>query len=191
MASVPLLAAGPHQLPVAFHSWMRHWIDVVIGKLSVFSTDDQQFSLATFVDNLHSIGRSPEAAVAILEDCGKHLAQHWGLRFGEDSKEYLVSRGYRHQIVIDASSWQCKSTLRCLGHFIDDDAGIRLCFEHSKAAMWRCFFRNYCSGLKASSTKARVKFLRSSMSAIPSFRGARWPLQKSYKTALDSIQTRS
>ena len=49
-----------------------------------FNTDDRQFSLAMLVDNLLSTGSSPEAAVAILEDCGKHLAQHWGLRFGED-----------------------------------------------------------------------------------------------------------
>ena len=122
-----------------------------------------------------------------MEDCGQYLEQHWSLRFGEDSKEYLVSRGYRHQIAID-DSWQCKSTLRCLGHFIDDDSGMRSCFEHCKAAMWRCFFGNYSAGLKGSSAKAKTRFLHSSVSTIPSFRWARWPIETTYETALDSIQ---
>ena len=154
-----------------------------------FNTHDRQFSLATFVDNLLSSGKSPEAAVAILEDCGQHLSKYWQLKFGEDSKEFLVCRGYRHRIAVN-DTWQQKSTLKCLGHFIDDDAGMRSCFDHSRAAMWRCFFGNYSAGLKAASFKAKMRFLSSSVSAIPSFRWSRWPYQQTYKETLDSIQRR-
>ena len=54
--------------------------------------------------------------------------------------------------------------------------------------MWRCFFGNYSAGLKGSSAKAKMRFLHSSVSTIPSFRWARWPFQTTYETALDSIQ---
>ena len=54
--------------------------------------------------------------------------------------------------------------------------------------MWRCFFGNYSAGVKGSRTKAKMRFLRSSVSSIPSFRWARWPFQATYQKALDSIQ---
>ena len=54
--------------------------------------------------------------------------------------------------------------------------------------MWRCFYGNLSAGLAASSTKAKMRFLHSSVSSIPSFRWARWPYQDTYKTSLDSIQ---
>ena len=59
--------------------------------------------------------------------------------------------------------------------------------EHQDA-LWRCLYGNMSAGLAASSTKAKKRFLQSSISSIPSFRWARWPYQDTYKTSLDSIQ---
>ena len=55
-----------------------------------FRANDRTFSLASFVDNLLSTGRSPEAAIAILQDCEDYVSQHWGLKFGDESKEFMV-----------------------------------------------------------------------------------------------------
>ena len=54
--------------------------------------------------------------------------------------------------------------------------------------MWRCSYGNLSAGLMAASKKAKMRFLRSSVSSIPSFRWARWPYQDSYASTLDSIQ---
>ena len=109
------------------------------------------------------------------------------MQYGADSKEFLVCRNYRRRISVH-SSWKRKLSLKSMGHFIEDDAGIHSCFEYSKAAMWSCFYANLSAGLMAASTKAKMRFLRSSVSSIPSFRWARWPYQDSYASTLDSIQ---
>ena len=54
--------------------------------------------------------------------------------------------------------------------------------------MWRCFYGNLSAGLKASSNKAKMRFLQSSVSSIPSFRWSRWPHQDTCKTTLDATQ---
>ena len=75
--------------------------------------------------------------------------------------------------------------MKCLGHLIDDDAGIRSCFDSCKAAMWRCFYGNLSAGLMASSSNAKMRFLHSSVSSIAAFRWSRWPYQEKIKAALD------
>ena len=160
----------------------RCWNWNILG----FSSAGRELSLAIVVDNLLSTGSSLEAAVAILQDCKKHVSQHWGLHFGEDSKEFLAGRGRSHPITVD-SSWGSKATMESLGHFLDDDAGVRSCFEHSKAAIWRCLYGNMSAGLAAPTTKAKMRFCKA-RSPIPSFRWARCPYQDTYKTCWDSIK---
>ena len=86
------------------------------------------------------------------------------------------------------STWIRRHTIKSLGHYIDDDAGIQSCFSHCRAAMWRCFFGSRSAGLQAAGVKAKMRFLSSIVATIPSFRWARWPLQDTYRAKLDSIQ---
>ena len=105
------------------------------------------FALATFVDNLISTGSTPEGAIKILEDCAEELASHWQLSIGQESKEFIVCRGYQRDIDVPCH-WQQRYTFKTLGHHIDDDAGIAGCFQHTTAAMIRSFYGNLNNGLR-------------------------------------------
>ena len=80
------------------------------------------------------------------------------------------------------------ATCKCLGHHIDSDAGIRSCFLHTSAAMWRAFFGNLSTGLLQASDRAKFRFLQASVKSVAAFRWARWPFQQSYAAKLDRTQ---
>jgi hypothetical protein len=75
------------------NSWLQQGLDV----------DTCRFGLASFVDNLFTIARSPEAATGILDDCQNVLLQRWGLNIGADSKEYMTCRGYSCAVAVHSS----------------------------------------------------------------------------------------
>ena len=143
--------------------------------------------MATFVDNLFTTGCTLENATAILEDCEAYLKQRWYLEYGADSREVMTCNGYQHPISIHERCIQ-KGTIRCFGHFLDNDGGIRTCFDNSAKAMWRAFFGKLSQGLLVSSEAAKTRFLGTSISSIPSFRWSRWPYQCKYAQKLERIQ---
>ena len=56
--------------------------------------------------------------------------------------------------------------------------------------MWRSFFGNMSRGLGGATQKAKMRFLRTSISPIAGFRWSRWPFQDTYAASLDRIQRR-
>ena len=153
-----------------------------------FAAGEHKFALATYVDNLLATGSDPESATAILDDCEEYLSRHWHLQYGASSREFITCRGYNQEIAVD-ERWPRKFSMKCLGHHFDDDAGMQTCFRSCTASMWRCFFGNLVGGLLGASQGARMRFLTSSVAAIPAFRWSRWPFQKTYAAKLDSVQT--
>ena len=95
--------------------------------------------------------------------------------------------GYPHQIQV-SERWPQKTTLKCLGHMLDHDGGIRSCFQNCSRNMWRGFYGNLSAGLLAAPEHAKLRFLNSCISSIPAFRWSRWPYQESYAARLDSQQ---
>jgi len=122
-----------------------------------------------------------------LEDCAEELASHWQLSIGQESKEFIVCRGYQRDIDVPCH-WQQRYTFKTLGHHIDDDAGIAGCFQHTTAAMIRSFYGNLNNGLRRASARAKYRVLRSSMQTVAEFRWARWPYQSQYAKNLDKLQ---
>ena len=167
-------------------------LDVASQRLAVWQRDALKISgtfccLGTFVDNLATIAETPEKAIAILADCEAALLQRWCLRIGADSKEYMTCRSYPHDICVPAE-WQRRSTLKCLGHHLDDDAGISSCFRFCSSAMRKSFYANLSLGLLRASKPAKYKFLNSCVRTIASFRWSRWPYTKTYAAKLDALQ---
>ena len=103
---------------------LAHW------KESGLNIDGHTLGLATFVDNLFAIGRSPESAIHILDDCAHFLLSRWGLKIGADSREDLPCHGYQHP-VDQNSLWQRKATMRVLGHWLDNDGSVRIALKSS------------------------------------------------------------
>ena len=81
-----------------------------------------------------------------------------------------------------------KTVIRCLGHYLQDDGGIKACFDHCSRAMWRCFFGNMSEGLLSSSAHAKMRFLTSSSCSLHAFRWPCWAYQRTSASKLDSIQ---
>ena len=167
-------------------------LDVAGDRLSAwnarcFAQNGCHYALATFVDNIITAGASPEAAISILEDCAAALATKWDLSMGEDSKEFLVCKGYPHHVHVP-QGWKLEATLKSLGHQLDNDGGISSSFSEVTSAMYRSFYGNLNSGLKHASKQAKFRFLRSSVQSVASFRWARWPFQVSYADRLDRVQ---
>ena len=143
--------------------------------------------LATFVDNLLTLAETPEKAIAIMSDCEDELSKRWCLKIGPESKEYMTCRGYPWQIHIPPE-WQRRTTLKCLGHRLDDDGGIGSCFSACTAAMSRSFYANLTAGLFRASRAAKYRFLSSCVRTIAHFRWSRWPFTKTYAAKLDGLQ---
>ena len=170
---IPLLDAASDRLPT--------WTE------KCFSQNGCHCALATFVDNLVTAGTSPENAIEVMEDCAAALASKWHLSMGNDSKEFMVCRGYPLEINVP-NDWQQRQTMKMLGHSLDDDAGIASCFAHVSSAMLRCFYGNLDHGLRRASPKAKYRFLRTSVQSVAQFRWARWPYQVTYAKKLDGLQ---
>jgi hypothetical protein len=122
-----------------------------------------------------------------MSDCEAALLCRWCLRIGSDSKEFLTCRAYESPIHIP-ELWTRRTTLKCLGHQLDDDAGIGSCFNACAAAMCRSFYANLTAGILRAPKAAKYKFVTSCVRTIASFRWSRWPFAKSYAIKLDSLQ---
>ena len=77
------------------------------------------------------------------------------------------------------AQWKQQASMKTLGHHLDDDAGIKTCFNKTTASMWRSFYGNLSEGLLTSNETTKLRFLNTSIATIPSFRWARWPYQES------------
>ena len=154
-------------------------------KRFAFQIPGHCYSLASFFDNLLPTGFTPEGAVAILDDCESFLQRRWGLRFGDDSREFMVRRGYPGQVIVEPSLRQVKM-MKSLGHHLDDDGGFAACFEEICASMWRSLFGNLNQGWTQASARAQMRFLNTSIATIPGFRWSRWASQNAYEKRIDA-----
>ena len=143
--------------------------------------------MATFVDNLFAIARSPQAAMGILDDCAQYLNSKWGLKIGSESKEYMTCKGYQVPITVHPS-WQRRETMRVLGHYLDDDGGTRSCSQHAFAAMTKAFFGNLKPGLLKSAKAAKLRFLSTCVCTIARGRWSRWPFTHTLASRVDALQ---
>jgi len=152
-----------------------------------FKVDGCSFSLASFVDNLVSTGNSPSLATKILDNCEEHLRARWGLSYGDDSREYVTCKG-DSRVPDVAPDWKRVTTMKCLGHHLQDNGDIKMCFKAVEGAMWRAFFGNLKPGLLKSPENVKTRFLATNILAVATSRWARWPYQKTAGAALDRIQ---
>ena len=174
-------AAGRIPLIDVAQLHLRHW------QQSGLNVHGHRLGLATFVDNLFTIAASPETATQILDDCSSMLHDRWGLQIGAASKEYLTRKGYPRHISVHPS-WQRRTTMRVLGHQLDDDGGTSSCSRGAIASMKRAFYGNLTPGLRRSGKAAKLRFLDSSVRSIARFRWPRWPFTRELADKLDACQ---
>lgn len=117
----------------------------------------------------------------------KAFLEEMGLQSGSESKEYITCKAYPCDVNVP-SPWQRLTTLQCVGHHIDDDAGISSCFSACFAAMCQPFYSKLTSGLLRASEAARYRVLNSCVRTVASFRSSRWHYTKSYASKLDALQ---
>ncbi|CAK0900901.1 unnamed protein product [Prorocentrum cordatum] len=142
---------------------------------------------ATFVDNLLTIAETPENAITIMARCEEEPRKRWCLNIGADTKEFMTCRAYPHAINLPPA-WTRHSVLKCLGHRIDDDGGLRTCFQKSAAAMAKSFYANLTAGLLRAPISAKYRVMNTCVRSVGSFCWSRWPYVKTYAAKLDRLQ---
>ena len=100
-----------------------------------------------------------------------------------------MCKAYPRLVKVHAS-WRRVSSMRALGHFLDDDGGTNPCAQHAFAAMAKAFFGNLTPELQRSSKAVKLRFLRSCVAAIPRFRWSRWLFTAALSEKLDACQRR-
>ena len=109
------------------------------------------------------------------------------MQIGEDSREYLICKGGRDNVV-SPHSWDKKESMKTLGNIIDNNGGITSCYAAATAAMLRAFFGNLDKGLRRANEGAKLRFLTSGVLSIAKYRFSRWPYQRTYASSLDRLQ---
>ena len=147
-----------------------------------FKCDRGALTVSTYVDNLYSVSHSLAGAIAILDDFAEVLASSWRLRIKPSSRLCLVARGLDEQPA--SPLWSLRSEFPVLGHILQDNGFVNICFHNASHQMWRAFFANSGAATAAKlSLKDRMALLQRSVAPILNHRDTRWPPNQ--KTAAD------
>ena len=152
-----------------------------------FESPGCKHSLASFVDNVFATGKSVDSALLILEDVETQLGEHWGLRYGADSRCLLPSSG---QLISeeDDDKWPVKDHMKCLGQVIAANGSITEDWKCCIGCLWAAFFLNFRPALRSSPIAVRLRFLELHILSVLAFRWSRWPFTTSTLQNIDSIQ---
>ena len=140
----------------------------------------------SYVDNVVSIGPSASAACAILDDLDQTLQSRWQLRLSDDSREFMVPRGAVSDI--SDTRWKARSTMRLLGHWLDDDGGTDTCMANTIATICATFWANRRRHLLSASSGAKDRFMSGTLLGVARTRWARWAFTAAGAKRLDSVQ---
>lgn len=143
---------------------------------------------ASWVDNIFSVSDSLDHAVWIQEDFALQIREHWGLDIKASSRSCMTAAGN-----IDPSplpdKWPLRKSFEALGHTLEFDGSVSLCWRAAKAAMWKSFWGNAAAkGSNGLSLGTRLGLLGRATAPALMFRCSRWPPQKHIKKQLDATQ---
>ena len=142
------------------------------------------------VDNIYSCSGSAAGATAILEAFALHLGKRWGQEIKPSSRMVMTCRGASEAPPV-STEWQKVTVFPCLGHLIQDDAGIRPCFADTKTKMWKAFWGNCGSRtMRNASVELKCALLSRACRSGLSYRCSRWPPQPTIAKELDRVQSR-
>ena len=146
--------------------------------------------VAVYIDNLYSVGKSAHDTTSVLEDFGRELRQRWRCLLKPSSKEVMVAKGNSNHTPAD-STWKSLECMRALGHLIQHDGGINVCFDFTIRCLWRSFFANAGSAsAKGMPVSYKLRLLDKATKPVLSFRLTRWPFQSTKAHQLDKVQRR-
>ena len=156
-----------------------------------FRTPSGVITMSTFVDNLFAAGRTCNAVSVILDDAEKFLMQHWDLKIKPSSRAILAPLHCVDVSTVDDEVWPVVSQMKVLGHWLESDGGIRVCFDEAVKNAWTSFYAN-CAGLGHSklSVNTRLTMLSRAVTPVLRFRWTRWPFTASRALQLDAMQRR-
>ena len=106
-----------------------------------FTLTGSNLIACTWVDNFYAFGDSPRQSIDILEDLEQILVSQWNLEFGKSSKKLLIPRG-NPEASSTFGEWQVVQHFPVLGHLISDNNASEQCWQLTKEALWRSFWRN-------------------------------------------------
>lgn len=141
----------------------------------------------TFKENFFAYARDTSAALKICDRIADELHEKWDLSIGADSREFIIARG---DIANHSSRYRWKQVqhLRCLGIWLQDDAGIAECLRRTFASMWQAFYRSFSRSLCCLSVEKMLKFLDQHVMSCMSYKWATWPFSIAVAKRIDRLQ---
>ena len=181
------LAGAAAQVPIRHTCVAREKIWRQYG----FALPDGTLTLYTYVDNCFAAARSCHAVTEMLDDVEQFLSTEWGLSIKPSSRLVMVPHRSPDASVKDPEKYPIVENMKVLGHILQSDGGVNLCFDNTVNQMWRAFYAN-CAGRSAQrlSCKLRLTLLARAVLPILRCRWTRWPFTVSRALALDGIQRR-
>ena len=149
---------------------------------------DFSLSFATWIDNVYSVARSPEAAAQNIQIFGKHLRNRWKLRLKPSSLHFISAAG-KATLGSQFSEFSWQDPFVVLGHKVGSDGHHRSDVDEA----FRCSWIRYYAGAgskkgKILTNKARLQDIGRSVWPALNFRTTWWCPTKSLLASLDRLQ---
>ena len=156
-----------------------------------FPTPDGAMTMSTFVDNLFVAGRSCYGVSKILDDAEAFLAREWELRIKPSSRAILAPSNCADVSVTCETKWPITASMKVLGHWIENDGAVDLCFRNTIQSAWKAFYAN-CIGIKTDQLplKSKLAMVSRAVTPILRFKWTRWPFTYGRAEQLDALQRR-
>ena len=164
-------------LSVCLEQWQRAGFEAEGGFLTV----------ATWVDNLFTVGPTAYCAVSLLEDLESEFEHRWSLKYGATSKQLMSCKG---ALDVTIPEWKACQTFPVLGHLLSPENSTVACWSETKKALWRSFWRN--AGVLDRCTTLDRKLILLRRCTLPrlEFVCPRWPFSLQRAAEITSLQVK-
>ena len=144
----------------------------------------------TWVDNIYAFCNSYTQGITLMDTIEESFSARWGLQFKDGSKPALLLQNSA-EACESVDLWPICGTMPVLGHVIDSRASVRPCWQATRRAMQKSFWRNAGHARsKDLSLQHKLKMLSATVLPTAEFRFSRWPPQKQIADELDTLQSR-
>lgn len=151
--------------------------------------DGTQLFMSTYVDNFLVISETARENTEMLDDAEQFLISEWGLRFGADSREVCPCAGALGvSLPLDPFKWPVKPVIRVLGVQVSNDGKSDHDFATAMSSCYRSLIKNLNRGLVRSSRQVKLRFLKTALRALLTWKWASWSYTNAFCERLDSLQ---
>ena len=175
-----VFARLPVEDAVSLHA--QSWLDRGLGF-------QKQISIGTWVDNAFVLSDSVNGATCLLNELEAYLSQQWALSIKPSSREFMAVWG-AEDADESVDGYQNVKVFKALGHFVQYNGSVEICFKNAVNNAWRSFWGNVGKAhFKKFGVSIRLARIKRLVFPVVSYRFVRWPFSKTRAARLDRVQS--